>query len=323
MRADLEKIVWAAPCDPKRRSWKFVLLNLCHHANATAEAFPSVAKIIEETGYSNKAVSDALTGLEALGLISRTGSCGARNRVTVYSLAELSTHVDNLANNEVRSRLKKFNGELTSKKEAVNGELTSPNGELSSHRSILGRKSVGKLVCTAANGELTSRYVDNSGKAGQNHSAEGSPFTRQNKVTEIGYDAGGYLRLCGEYGFKPNDRDLIPNKAAMKEARRAVVACAMREGASLDQAKRFLRWNAGKKWKGIDNAVSVKDLAKLWVDQWKAKSFEEWAEEQHRRREAARLREEQEAVRLVREENEGARQKAGISSVGASGEKRG
>ena len=84
----------------------------------------------------------------------------------------------------------------------------------------------------------------------------------------------------------------MPDKAALEQARRAVVACAYREGLSAVEAKKFLRWNAGRKWSGVDRASCVRDLAKLWLEKWRKESWDEYCEERRRRSELARLREE-------------------------------
>ena len=293
MRADLEKIVWAAECDPKRRAWKFVLLNLCHHANPEGEAYPSVATVMRETGYSNRAVADALTGLEELGIIRRTGGCGQRRRVSVYLLTGIFTNVHNLANGELSSHERGFNGELisvngelSSKKGPFNGELISPNGELSSHRSILGSKSklVSKLVSGAPNSELTSPFVDNSEKAGQNPPAEGSPPPHGPEPRQVapsarneaeGNRAGqDHERLLKTPGWKPKT-DL--------DRRWCMYRC-YTLGASRDEAEKFVRYNAIRRWTKCEYAT-VNDLAKQWVDKWREDEPDEWLAERKRRRE--------------------------------------
>ena len=281
MRADLEKIVWAATCHPRIRSWKFTLLNLCHHANPNAEAYPSVATVARETGYSAKAVIDALAGLEGLGIIRRTGGCGARKRVGVYSLAGIFTSVHNLANGEVSSCLQNPNSEVSSVEKGFNGEVSSPNSELSSHRSIIGNKKlVSKLVSSGGNSEVTSPFVDNGGKAGQNHPAEVSlpphgPEPRQ-VAPSARNDAGAeYVKLMKTPGWKPRT----------DAERRWAMAHCYALGASRGEAEKFIRYNAIRKWTNCEYAT-VNDLAKEWVDNWRESLPEEFYAERKRRQRA-------------------------------------
>jgi hypothetical protein len=269
MRADLEKIVWAVACHPRIRSWKFTLLNLCHHANQDGEAFPGVATVARETGYSGKAVSDALAGLEAMGIIRRKGHCGQRQRVSVYDLSKLSTNVHNLANSEVSSCLQHFNSELSSEKGPFNGELTSPNGELSSARSILGNKEVSKLVCGGGNSEVTSPFVDNSRKG----AASVAPSALKDEGGETGAEDYGWLLKTP--GWKPrthNDRN-------------ACMARCYVLGANRYQAEKFVRFNAIRRWTCCDYGT-VNDAAKEWVAKWRKDFPDEYGAERERRKRA-------------------------------------
>ena len=290
MHANFEKAVWTAQCHPKIRCWKFVLLNLCYHANAEGEAFPGITTIARETGYTERAVKDALAGLEALGIIKLKGRCGQQNRVSMYDITGVSTNVDNL-----------INGEVSSKKRPFNGEVSSVNGEVSSSRSILGsNKLVSKLVSSAANGEVSSPFVDNSKKPVRNPPAEGSPsphgpWPRQNgskegrvprkvEASDLFPQAAkpDYLKLCAKLGWKPNDPAQTPPEDA-ELARRAVVTCAYREGLSMEEAKKFLQYNAKMKWNAIDQANCVKDLAKAFLEAWKRRDRDAFWEELDRR----------------------------------------
>lgn len=265
MRADLEKIVWAAECRADIRSWKFVLLNLCHHANAEGKAFPSVATVARECGYSAKAVISSLEGLQGLGIITRTGGCGQKKRVGVYDVGGILTGVHKLGNGEVSSPLKPPNGEVgsplkppnsevSSKKPAPNSELTSANSEVSSHRSILGNKElVSKLVSAGANSELTSPLVHKSGAV--------APPAR---------DYGSLVRTVG---WKP----------ATDEDRRAVAKHCFELGADKDQATKFIRFNAIRRWTCCEYGT-VNDAAKEWVEKWREDSPEEFFAEAKRRK---------------------------------------
>ena len=276
MRADLEKIVWAADCHPKIRSWKFTLLNLCHHANAQGEAFPGVATIAKETGYSSKAVVDALAGLESIGIIRMKGHCGQRQRVSVYDITGVSTNVDNLANGEVSSCLQGFNSELTSKKEPFNSELSSPNSELSSDRSILGNKEVSKLVSVAANSEVTSPFVNNAKKPMQNPPAEGSSLPHGSRPRQVGNDCGAdpdYKALVKTPGWKPKT----------DEARRYCMLHCYTLGASRAEAEEFIRYNAIRRWTCCKYGT-VNDAAKSWVAKWREDYPDSFAAERERRK---------------------------------------
>lgn len=276
MHATFEKAVWTAQCHPKIRCWKFVLLNLCYHANAHGEAYPGVATIAKETGYSAKAVSDALAGLEGLGIIRIKGHCGSRLRVSVYDITGVSTNVDNLANGELTSCLQNFNSELTSKKGPSNSELTSPNDELSSDRSILGNKEVSKLVCVGANSELTSPFVDNSTKPVRNHSAEGSPPPHGARPRQEGKEEGAepdYRALVKTPGWKPKT----------DQARRFCMAHCYTLGASRAEAEEFIRYNAIRRWTCCE-CGTVNDAAKAWVARWRENNPDAFDCERERRK---------------------------------------
>ena len=288
MHANFEKAVWTASCHPKIRCWKFVLLNLCYHANAEGEAFPGISTIASETGYTARAIKDALAGLEALGIIKLKGRCGQQNRVSVYDITGVSTNVDNLVNGEVSSKKGAFNGEVSSingevssKKGAFNGEVSSVNGEVSSSRSILGsKKLVSKLVSSAANGEVSSPFVDNSRKQVRNHSAEGSPPPHGARPRQEGKEEGArpdYRALVRTPGWKPKTQ----------EARRFCMAHCYALGASREEAEEFIRFNAIRKWTCCE-CGTVNDAAKSWVAKWREDYPDSFAAERERRsREAA------------------------------------
>ena len=283
MHANFEKAVWTAPCHPKIRCWKFVLLNLCYHANAEGEAFPGITTIARETGYSAKAVGDALVGLEQMGIIKLKGRCGQRQRVSVYDITGVSTNVDKLANAEVSSaltgfntELSSFNTELSSKKGTVNTELSSPNTELSSGRSILGNnKLVSKLVSSGANAEVSSAFVDNSKKPVRNHSAEGSPTPHGPQPRQNGNEGGAkpdYRALVRTPGWKPKT----------DEARRYCMLHCYNLGASRAEAEEFIRHNAIRKWTCCEYGT-VNDAAKSWVAKWRKDYPDSFAAERERR----------------------------------------
>lgn len=325
MRTDLWSILEPIAVDPARKSWKDVLRNLVFHANTSGCAWPSVATIRMETGYkSNKAIIDALAGLKASGIIypmKGTPVGPGRGRVTKWVLNNLSTYVHKLEDNaETTERDTTSKGEVTShiekkvKSLPKKGEVTSQKGEVTSHEIYINKKEVSKSVCIGRKGEVTSHPVDNSPEAGQNHSAEGSPAPHEDKAKKIAPSARNdgavrpakqpkammieeifpeakpvrppvdYLALCSKLGWKPNDPKQTPPEEA-EEARRAIVACAYREGLSADQAKRFLRFNAKMRWSAVDQANCVRDLAKEFCEAWKRKDLDAyWAEQDRRRR---------------------------------------
>ena len=263
MRADLEKIVWAAECHPKIRSWKFTLLNLCHHANTDGDSFPSIGTVARETGYSAKAVCDALAGLESMGIIRRSGQCGMRKRVTIYNITGIFTNVHNLANIEMGSCLQLSNSEVSSKKQPPNIELTSPNIELTSNRNILGNKEVSKLVCAAVNSEVTSPFVDKPRKTSGMPTSGGAspqrgaiaPSARNDGAVEPSEEK--YRQLVKTPGWKPKSNN----------DRRFCMAHCYMLGASRDEAAKFIRFNAIRKWTCC-NFGTVNDAAKEWVAKW-------------------------------------------------------
>ena len=280
MRADLEKIVWAAECHPKIRSWKFTLLNLCHHANTDGDSFPSVGKIAKETGYSTKAVSDALAGLESMEIIRQNGRCGTRRRVTVYNITGIFKNVHNLANSEMSSCLQLPNGELISKNPPPNAELASPNGEVSLDRNILGRKKeVSKLVCVAANSEVSSPFVDKAEKTSGMPTSGGAspqrgaiaPSARNDGAVEPTEEE--LKQLVKTPGWKPKG----------EQARRYCMAHCYMLGASRNEAERFVRYNAIRKWTCCDYGT-VNDAAKEWVAKWREDYPDDFFAERERRK---------------------------------------
>jgi hypothetical protein len=332
MRADLWNILEPIAVDPARKSWKDVLRNLVFHANIEGQAWPSVATIRAETGYkSNKAIIDALSGLKECGLISPAPGSplkGGRGRPTRWIVNNLSTCVHKLADNSnITERDTISKGEVTShiekrvKSLPQKCEPTSVKSEVTSHEIYINKKEVSKLVSAGQNSEVGSQRVDNSTKAGKNHSAEGSPPPHSSKLTEVAPSARNYvavqrsrepkpisieqifpqtkpvtppkdyLALCSKLGWKPNDPKQTPPEDA-EQARRAIVACAYREGLSSIEAKKFLRYNAKRKWAAVDQASCIRDLAKEFCEAWKRRDINAFWEEVDRRRASERMRQE-------------------------------
>ena len=320
MRTDMWNVLEPIHVDPARKSWKDVLRNLVFHANLEGCAWPSVATIRAETGYkSNKAIIDALAGLKAAGIITPmqgSPTKGGRGHPTRWSINNLSNGVHKLTTNAgMAERDTQSNGEVTSHIEgkgevtSTKGEVTSVKGEVTSHEIIRIRKEVSGLVSTGPNSEVTSSNVDNSPKAGKNASAEGSPPPHGSRPRQVAPSARNegraprqmdiqdlfpeikpdYLALCSKLGWRPNDPKQTPPEDT-ELARRAIVACAYREGLSPDEAKKFLRYNAKRKWSSIDQANCVKDLAKEFCEAWRRRDNDAYWEEVKRRRDAERRR---------------------------------
>ena len=303
MRADIEQLVWQAKCAANIRSWKFVLLNLCSHANLEGNAFPGVTTIVRETGYSGKAVIDALTGLEALGIIKKSGKCGERKRVDIYNILGVFQHVDKLAgnvdkssNSEVSSCLQLDPPPANSELSSFNGELSSGfNGELSSGRINLykhNKKLVSKLVSMPPNSEVSSPLVDNSRETtpggAKETSGRPSPHgaTRRmeagrNNIAQAAakfdWKEHPYLewrRLLMTDGFKPTTR----------EGRVAAECFCWEMGASIIEAGRFGDYNASRKWGAISAQLNVRDLIRGWIRKWKKTDPDGYFDEQQARR---------------------------------------
>lgn len=329
MRADLWTILEPIAVDPARKSWKDVLRNLVYHANLQGLAWPSVATIRAETGYkSDRAIVDALAGLEEAQIIRRIpgeGGGGGRGRSTRWLVNTLPEHVDKLSTSrgivnrdmvkkgevtstfpDIVNRDKVKKGEPTSKRE----NLLPKKGEVTSTRIYKEyRKEVSKSVCVATPGkkmEVTSPFVNNSPKAGKDASAEGCPPPHGSRPRQVCLEGGraprqpdvlelfpqlrpDYLGLCSKLGWRPNDPKQTP-PADTELARRAIVTCAYREGLSPSEAKKFLRYNAKRKWAAIDQANCVKDLAKEFCEAWKRRDIDAFFAEVDRRRAAAELR---------------------------------
>lgn len=83
-----DALAWAAKAKGLRPAEKLVLLGLAECADrASAEAFPSLASLIEFSGLNRKTVIAALDALCARGLISDTGECvGRTKQIKVYRL---------------------------------------------------------------------------------------------------------------------------------------------------------------------------------------------------------------------------------------------
>ena len=326
MRTDMWNELEPVHVDPARKSWKDVLRNLIYHANMEGCAWPGVKTIRAETGYkSDKAVTDALAGLRAAGIISHmaeSGTSGGRGRPTKWLINNLSNVVhklttgkgeperDTVQKGEATStsesepnRASPKKGEATSKK----GEVTSKKGEVTSARNNKEYKQeVSRSVSIRARGEnheVTSPFVDNSGK---DASAEGRPAPhkamakqsrkegpREPRAVEVQdlfpQAKPDYVAMCAKLGWKPNDPEQTPPEDA-DLARRSIVSCAYRVGLSPAQAKEFLRYNTVRRWKAIDQASCVKDLAKAFLDRWKDDDIEAYWAEVNRRREAEKRR---------------------------------
>ena len=314
MRVDLWNVLEPVVVDPARKSWKDVLRNLVYHANTAGEAWPSIETIRRECGYkSRKAVIDALAGLKGIGIIYPMPDApggGGRSKVTKWMLKNLLTGVDKLVDNSSmleRDEMEKGEatsreaekGEATSKK----GEATSQNGEATSHRIDKKKKEVSKLVSVSGNSEATSPFVNNLAKkavapSALNESSGGKRAPKAMSIEQVFPELKKtrtkeyYFEMCSVLGWRPNDPEQTPKQDA-ELARQAIVACALRERLSLEEAKRFLRYNAKRKWAAIDQASCVKDLAKEWCEAWKRRDFDAYSEEQEQRREARRRREEE------------------------------
>jgi len=81
MSYSAQNAIWDIPMRPS--SMKFVLLALGMRADKTGECFPSVARLVLDTGLERKTVMTSITMLEKLGLINVRRSRGAGNK---YSL---------------------------------------------------------------------------------------------------------------------------------------------------------------------------------------------------------------------------------------------
>lgn len=190
-------------------------------------------------------------------------------------------------------------------------DVTSELGEVTSARNNKEYKSeLSTVGSMRQKGEVTSPNSDNHPNAGGDASAEGSPAPHGSGPKQVAPSARNegrreprrmdvrelfpgakpdYVAMCAKLGWRPNDPTQTPPEDA-ELARRAVVACAYREGLSPDQAKKFLRYNAKMKWKAIDQASCVKDLAKEFCEAWKRKDIDAFGAEVERRRSAARRR---------------------------------
>ena len=255
---------------------------------------------------------------------------GGRGKTTRWSINDLSKNVDKLKTTRgmaERDTVQKGEvtspfvgivnpdmvqkGEVTSKK----GEVTSKKGEVTSARIYnRNKKEVSELVCMGQKGELTSPFVDNSPKSA---SAEGAVEPQRTERAEVAPSARNdvaanrargkgeprqmraedlfpdlrpdYLALCSRLGWRPNDPKQTPAGDA-DLARRAIVTCAYREGLSPSEAKRFLTYNAKTRWKAIDQANCVKDLAKEFCEAWRRRDNDAYWDEIKRRRDAERKR---------------------------------
>ncbi|MBP5791615.1 MAG: helix-turn-helix domain-containing protein [Kiritimatiellae bacterium] len=305
MRQDFEQRVWAVKARASIRSWKYVLLNLCYHANAAGEAFPSVATIVRETGYSGKAVIEALAGLERLGIIRQSGRIGETMRVVKYTLQDLLTNVDKLGNSELssalNSELSSRNSELSSRNSELSSKKGAGNSELSSGRNIyIVSKLVSKSVSRKANTELTSLFVDNSGKKGRGanekplaHNAPASSrilpspeaTAREGKEGAVGgsgIQKGKVRTDTPEWKSALEKMKTVGWKPKTDMERRYACALCKILGASQEEAERFVRYNATKHWHVCDFGT-VNDAAKEWNAAWKRRDLAGYNDEQWKR----------------------------------------
>ena len=297
MRQDLEQIVWGAECAASKRSWKYVLLNLCYHANGEMVAFPSVRTIMKETGYSNKAVLEALAGLSECGIIRRIGTVTAGGKVAKYHLQGVLINVDNLATGELSSKStgelvsieKGQTGELSSK----TGELSSKTGELSSTRSILNilsSMSGSRAAGCGAGGENCSQLSGEGVRAllRQPTGVALPPAAAAGEIQMLAREranSGGRVLCTGEEWEKMCRKMKTPGwKPKTDLERRYAYALCVLAGASREEAGRFVRYNAKMHWHICDYGT-VNDAVKEWVERWKDKDPLAYHDERARRRE--------------------------------------
>lgn len=74
-------------------------------------------------------------------------------------------------------------------------------------------------------------------------------------------------------------------------------------GASAEESYKFWRFNESKGWPLLAT-MTLQDIAKTWIDEWKRKEPQAYAYEVERRREAAREAEFRRLAAKIRAENE-------------------
>jgi len=85
MSLDATRWAWQQKCRP---SHKLVLLSLADRANEGHECFPSLSRLIEDTGLDRKTIMDSIVIMESMGLVAVVRRTGARNAYRLIGVAE-------------------------------------------------------------------------------------------------------------------------------------------------------------------------------------------------------------------------------------------
>lgn len=126
------------------------------------------------------------------------------------------------------------------------------------------------------------------GQAGR--SGETTTPPRSDTLTEVNEN------LKGEKTKVEVSKSVATNTPTMSQAIRAAYA----HGASMEEAKRFWRFNQLRDWKALAK-MPLDFLAEEWVDKWIKKNPRDFEAEHSRRRLEAKRREEAERERLLAE----------------------
>lgn len=294
MKLDQLLLVLPVHVDPSIRSWKDVLIQLAYHADdLTGESWPSRETLARECGLkSAKQVGAALDGLVKLGLIERVE--GARRKSQTYLLTTSGRNVDKLMHREVTSLQEGKSLPIDGKSLPSSVEVTSILSGSHFPQNKQEQEQLNYYHHNEPIGEVTSHVVDNSAEV--SFEPQRKSITEKVAVAPGDYHAKGglekeprkvsyediiaspdYNELCHKMGWRPN------TATNMELAKKAVIACAFKEQLSPEKAKEFWKYNAVRKWSGIDEGVSVADLAHAFMLNWFKEDPHAFAAERARR----------------------------------------
>ena len=172
---------WAWSLNIKPASLKLLLLSLCDRADEEHCCFPSLKRLVADTGLDQKTISSHMTKLISLGVMEDTGERkGATRRVKVYRLIGIDAGVTEI---DIRSKCNNpENGSISESTENEGGEKapnTPKNGGVDNSPNGSKNGAVNNSPNRSENGSL-----NRSENGSLNQSLE--PLNKNNK--KIVYD---------------------------------------------------------------------------------------------------------------------------------------
>ncbi len=99
-------VLWAFNQSPDKPIQKYLLLTLAHRVDDKNQCFPSISRLIRDTGMGRRTIQEHLRELLAQGLINITERIGSSNIYTLINKSKKSADADNATPFSQRSRKK-------------------------------------------------------------------------------------------------------------------------------------------------------------------------------------------------------------------------